>query len=205
MVDLLQLGIRKKPVNLLNKYFTVIHIVPFLWLLCWGVSIAGMRPMGEVGLPIPVETGSFLIGEKELEPHGGLLMVDENVGTQNVEPVSPFVIPQLLQGFKENTSKFYSSPIEVGNMEELGGVYMRFIDKFSGQPICSQNTEKRANDSKASSNKCYFVGTKIQFWVTLLTGGFAGIAIGLILVICIFCFLYHIKFTNGLLLIFSTT
>ena len=78
---------RKKRFNLLDKYFTVILTLPFLWLFFGGMSIAGMRSMGEVSIPVSIETGSFFFGQEKPEPHGGFFMLKEDCWVEDAEPM----------------------------------------------------------------------------------------------------------------------
>jgi hypothetical protein len=74
------------------------------------------------------------------------------------------------------------------DVSKLGGGFIKFNDtvKFERVSVPNPNTEKCADDSKTASNKCYFVGTKVQFWLSLLIGGLLGAGISIVLLQFIF-------------------
>ena len=142
MVESFQLGIGEKPFNLFNKYFAVLPIAPLLWFLFGSVSIAGMRPVGEVRIPFSVKIDSVFAGEKESKFNGGLLMFNQNSGIQNIVPVGAGIISESLQGFDEGALKFQGSFFEslistAAFAEEMG-------KPSSDKRAC--NTKDKAND-----------------------------------------------------------
>ena len=115
MAKLFQLSIREKPLYLFGKYFAVILVVPFLWSLFGRMSVAGMRPVGEISVPIGIKSLPFISREETPEFQDGPLLGEESLGIQNIEPVSTFVVPEFLQGSKESTLKISGGPVEFSN------------------------------------------------------------------------------------------
>jgi hypothetical protein len=78
-------------------------------------------------------------------------------------------------------------------VSEICGCFVEFNDivKFEGISVSNPRTKEHANDSETASNECYFVGTKIQFWLAILLGGLFGAIIGTIIVQFIFLFLHN--------------
>ena len=78
---------------------------------------------------------------------------------------------------------------EKGVSERGGGfVELTCLVNAEGIPVANPTTDERTNNSKATSNECQFVGTKVQFWSSLFFGGLFGAIIGVIILKIIFRF-----------------
>ncbi len=77
-----------------------------------------------------------------------------------------------------------------GISECIGG-FIKCGDGVNAESVFISDppSNKCANDSKPASNNCYFVGTKVQFWLSLLVGGFIGLIIGCSILYLVFYFL----------------
>lgn len=192
-----QLSVRKKFLYLLHKYFTVILIVPLFWSLLGSMSTAGMGSMGEVGVPIGIKTLSLFNCEELSEFQSSFFMFKEDIGVQDTVPIGPLVVSKFLSGPKEGALKFSCSLVEFSDMDKFDSVHMGFLGQFSGKPICSPYTEKGTNDTKTTANKSNFIWAKIHFWFIVLSGGFIGIAIGLIIGLGIVYFTQNVSFTSA--------
>jgi hypothetical protein len=76
---------------------------------------------------------------------------------------------------------------------ELGGGFIEFSDIVNLESISVANPSpnKCSNDSKTASNKCYFIGTKVQFWTALGLGFVGGVLIATVLIHVIFYLKSH--------------
>ena len=62
---------------------------------------------------------------------------------------------------------------------------------FEGISIPNPSAKEYTNDSKPSSDKCYFIGTKVQFWTALVLGFIDGALIAIALLHVIFYLKFH--------------
>jgi len=71
---------------------------------------------------------------------------------------------------------------------EKGGGFIAFADivNSKGVSIAYPSTNKRADDGETSGDKCYFVGTHLQFYLSALAGGLIGLGIGCVILQSIF-------------------
>lgn len=54
--------------------------------------------------------------------------------------------------------------------------------KFEGISIPNPGAKEHTNDCKTARNECYFVGTKVQFWIALISGGIFGLVVGKVII-----------------------
>ena len=71
----------------------------------------------------------------------------------------------------EGFPKFHGSPASLSN-----------IGQREGKPVSEPCAKESTDNGKTSSDKCYFVGTKVQFWVALLSGHLIGLAISIAII-----------------------
>lgn len=92
-------------------------------------------------------------------------------------------------GFNKISSFYNAGVVNKGNTK-LTGKFSKFLTfhQPSREIISNVSSEDCANNAKSTGNEYEFVGTKLQFWLYLLFGGFSGILIGCIIV---FLFFYY--------------
>lgn len=73
--------------------------------------------------------------------------------------------------------------------------------KLDGEPITNPHTQKSTDSGKASGDKCYFIGSKIQFWAALLLGHLVGLIVAIIIIL--FVFTQHIIHLAGRFKLFA--
>ncbi|MBU1905104.1 MAG: hypothetical protein KJ573_16120, partial [Proteobacteria bacterium] len=71
---------------------------------------------------------------------------------------------------------------------EIGSGFVEFlpVNKAGRKIIANKSSEDGSNNAKSASDKRQFIGSKIHFWLIVLSGGFIGIGIGLLIVYCSF-------------------
>jgi len=100
-------------------------------------------------------------------------MIADIVGTQIFTEVGSISSAGINIGFQniklnnEGISKFISGFIKLGNTVNTESVF-----------ISDPAADKCTNNSKSTGNEYKFIGTKIQFWLSLLMGGIGGLIIG---------------------------
>lgn len=74
-----------------------------------------------------------------------------------------------------NYSSKFPEFISEGSSEQSTS-FIEIIDflKFESISVCNPSTKKCSNYGKPASNKCYFVGTRLQFYLYALGGGLCG-------------------------------
>lgn len=90
-------------------------------------------------------------------------------------------MPELRQ-FRE---KGVSKPLS-------GKVFAVIFCEQNRNPECQKNTEQGSNNGAPDTYQCKFIGTKIQFWVIVLSGWVTGGIIGLLLARLIIRWAYSI-------------
>ena len=79
------------------------------------------------------------------------------------------------------------------SISELGGSFVKFYVplELKGIPVRDPSPKECAYNGKPASNKCYFVGTEVQFWMALLLGGIGGLIVGTAIIETLFYFKFH--------------
>lgn len=151
----------------LRPQWSIFYFIFFLWLL--------------VLLPSSVEASQFFLRQESLKNDFSFL-----VGDFNFFPRFSESLGKRFNVFSEMEYFVYESGTE------SGGCFVEFRNTVDLEciPITNPRTEERTNNSKTTSNKCYFVGTEVQFWLALLCGGLGGAIISIILLKGIFYFIH---------------
>lgn len=114
--------------------------------------------------------GYFFFGDQIISENlKGNQMIADIMGVQiltnigSIPAASVDVGFQLVELINKSDSKFGSGFIKFGDIVNTESVF-----------ISDPPSNECANNGKATSNEYKFVGTKIQFWLCLLIGGFLG-------------------------------
>jgi hypothetical protein len=87
------------------------------------------------------------------------------------------VVIQVNDLRKKGSPELRSSPVKFGDSIESKRV-----------SVSDPGTSERANNGEPTTNKCYFIGTKFQFWLALLSGGLLHLGIAFVIIKTFFYF-----------------
>jgi hypothetical protein len=89
------------------------------------------------------------------------------------------------------TGSFYNTGlVNEGNMEITGKpVNLLPVHQTSGEVITTTSPDECANYTKPASDKRQVIGSKIHFWLIVLSGGLAGLIIGQAIIWSFFLFI----------------
>lgn len=137
-------------------------------------------------LPCPVYGNPFFVGQGIFESSKGGQMCSGMVGSQIFTDIGSVTSTGVDVGFQnielddEGASEFIGGFIKCGDGVNTDGVF-----------ISDPPSNKCTNNGKTTSNECYFVGSRLQFWGALLSGGFLGLVIAALVLQGIFYLKSH--------------
>lgn len=133
----------------------------------WGIFRKTFIPLillAVILLPCLIEAFKLPLGNVGTEQQHSLFMFSDIPLQYRFDPnstgfgdVEGFAFTKKSLGFDEG------GPVDSGGFVEFG-----YAEKLHGVPIVDQSPKKDSNDTEPTSDKCYFVGTKIQFRISLL-------------------------------------
>ncbi len=141
------------------------------------IFIVGILCEITIFLPYLVYGNPLFGGQIVSENLKGAQMIADIVGLQilpNIGSVPAASVDtefQKVELIDKGISKFGSGFVEVLP-----------VDKAGRKIIANTSSEDGSNDAKSASDKRQFIGSKIHFWLIVLSGGFIGVIIGGIIV-----------------------
>lgn len=137
----------------------------FVWVLGYAVWMTVFIPNVVYGYPIC----------------GGKIAFENLKGFQMTEVASPQKLSQLVGTIKATdiSVMFQKGCFGEKSVAEKTGGMIELCDavNLEGISVANPSAEECANDSKTASNNCYFVGTRLQFYLFAFVGGLIGLGV----------------------------
>ena len=166
-----------------SKFKNVIKIFKCKFFHCLLIVFIGILVKITVFIPHTVHGNSLFGSQVVSENLKGTQVIADIVSSQilpdigSISPAGVDVGFQNIELIGKSISKFGSGFIKVLSVDEAGRKIIADVSSKDG-----------SNDAKTASDKRQFIGSKIHYWLIVLSGGFIGLIIGCSIVILFFIF-----------------